>query len=80
MLMIRAVFVDTGVLRKEEYDHEYDYLIKRMTVFGNFYLASAELNKQEFKEKDIEEYIEIYCLSIYPYLTAKGKKLYRNLS
>ena len=70
------ILINMGLMHEEELPNEYSFLIKRMTIFGDFWLASAELNCNEVNEKQIEEYLKMSYLIIYPYLTTEGKKKY----
>ena len=74
------VFVANGIMRKEELPNEYIHLYKRIQIFSDFWMASAEIEKPKLEKKLIGEYLEIMIQSIYPYLTAKGRKQYKSLS
>lgn len=76
MQMFFQMLVQSGLMRKEEIDNEYHNLIRRMMILGDFWLASAEINKEKMNLKQIDKYLEITSQVIYPYLTAKGKKEY----
>jgi len=73
---ILQILVNDGLMRAEELPNEYEFLIKRMSIFGDFWLASAEINSNGISEKQIEEYLEMNSLIIYPYLTDKGKECF----
>ena len=65
-----------GLMRPEEIPNEYQHLIQRMIVFGNFWLASSEIGQDKMSKKQIDKYLEITTQAIFPYLTPKGKKLF----
>ncbi|MCA0133899.1 TetR/AcrR family transcriptional regulator [Winogradskyella alexanderae] len=72
--------VQGGLMREEQLPNEYTFLYKRFQIFGDFWMASAEIEKKQISEKTIVEYLEIITQSIYPYLTEKGIKEYNSLN
>jgi len=74
------LLINQGLMRKEELPNEYAYLLKRMAVVGDFWLAAAEFNRKSISKKQITEYLEINSQAIYPYLTAKGKRQYKKIT
>lgn len=76
MQMFFQMLIQKGLMRKEEIDQEYHNLIRRMMILGDFWLASAEINKEKMNLKQIDNYLEITSQAIYPYLTEQGKKEY----
>jgi len=72
--------VKDGLMIKEEFPNEHSYLLRRMTIVGDFWLAAAEFKRTAISKKQIDEYLEISALALYPYLTAKGKKQYKKIT
>ena len=79
MRMFIQMLIQSGLMRKEEIKNEYQNLIRRMMILGDFWLASAEINREKMDKKHIEKYLEITSQVIYPYLTAKGKREFRKV-
>ena len=77
--MFFQMLIQGGLMRKEEMPNEYHNLIRRMMILGDFWLASAEINREKMNKKQIEKYLEITSQVIFPYLTAKGKREYRKV-
>jgi AcrR family transcriptional regulator len=77
--MFFQMLIQSGLMRKEEIINEYQNLIRRMMILGDFWLASAEINREKMDKKQVEKYLEITIQVIYPYLTTKGKKEYRKV-
>lgn len=67
---------EDGLMRAEEIPNEYQNLIQRMMILGNFWLASAEISREKMTKKQIEKYLEITTQAIFPYLTKKGKQYF----
>lgn len=74
------MLVKCGSMRKEEFSNEHLFLLKRMMIVGDFWLASAELNEHKIDKNQIKEYLEMSCLAIYPYLTDVGKQQYAKIT
>jgi len=73
------ILINQGLMRQEELPNEYTHLIKRMAIIGDFWLASAEFNRERISKKHITQYLEISSQVIYPYLTAEGKRQYKKI-
>jgi AcrR family transcriptional regulator len=71
--------IEKGIMREARLPKEYFYLYKRIQIFGDFWMSSAEIEKTKITKKTIEEYLEIIIQSIYPYLTEKGIGQYDSL-
>jgi len=74
------MLVESGLMREEELPHQHAFLLKRMTIVGDFWLAFSELNRQNVTKDQITEYIEMSSLAIYPYLTDQGKQQYKEIT
>ena len=61
-----------GVLRKEEFDAEYERLYERMNIIGDNWINAAGLFKGS-DEEAVSYYHQLLFEVIYPYLTDKGK-------
>lgn len=79
ILSLFELMVQGGIMRAAQLPNEYVNLYKRFQIFGDFWMASAEIEKKQISEKIIVEYLEIITQSIYPYLTPKGIKQYKLL-
>lgn len=73
------MMIAEGILREAKLPQEYFYLYKRIQIFGDFWMSSAEIEKSQITKKTITEYLEIIIQSIYPYLTVKGISQYNSL-
>jgi len=74
------MLVEKGLMCKEELPNEHSFLLKRMTIVGDFWLASAEFSRQKITKDQINRYLEMSCLAMYPYLTVKGKQEYKKIT
>lgn len=61
------------LVRKEEFEGEFDNLQKRMSIVGDFWISSSEILDPDHSNQALE-YRNILSEFIYPYLTPKGKK------
>lgn len=70
--------VEHNVLRAGETEGEYERLYERMTILGDFWIATAEMTQPPSdNEETLRHYHFLLLDAIYPYLTKKGKKLYK---
>ncbi len=67
------------LMRTEELPEEYEFLSKRIQLFGDFWIASIGAKKENVILKDARIYTENLMQSIYPYLTKKGKEMYKKI-
>jgi len=79
MQMFFQMLIQSSLMREEEIENEYQNLIRRMMILSDFWLASAEINREKMNKKQVEKYLTITSQVIYPYLTAKGKREYRKI-
>ena len=70
------MMIQNKLMRPEEIPNEYTNLIYRQMILGDFWLASAAINSKEMKLAQVDQYLEIVCQAIYPYLTKKAKREY----
>lgn len=69
--------IEHDVLRAEETSGEYERVYERMTILGDFWIATSEiLQSNTDSESILQHYHYVLLDAIYPYLTKKGKKLY----
>ncbi|MGM0588589.1 MAG: TetR/AcrR family transcriptional regulator [Bacteroidota bacterium] len=62
-----------GLVRKEEFDQEFERLFVRMNIMGDFWLSFSEF-ADKLKPKELaDKYAILFCECIYPYLTDVGK-------
>lgn len=71
--------IQLGLLRAPEFEEEYNYLYRRMRIFGDYWLANALVDHETLPPILIEEQLQIFMAAIYPYLTTKGKAEYWEL-
>lgn len=76
---LMAVLVAQKIMRAEQLPNEYQNLYIRFQILGDFWISSAEVSNSKITKKIIATYQEIIAQSIYPYLTAKGRKAYQLL-
>lgn len=69
--------VKTDLLRKEEFENEYQRLYKRMNILGDSWI-NVKLTFEP--NNDLKYYCDLLFEIIYPYLTKKGKAAYRKIS
>jgi AcrR family transcriptional regulator len=73
------LMIQEGLMRPERLTNEYFYLYKRVQILGDFWISSAEIEKNRIEKNTMTVYLEIITQSIYPYLTEKGIKEYDSL-
>jgi len=78
--MLFQMLVEQELMHEESLANEHSFLLKRMTIVGDFWLASAAFTREKINKDDIYIYLEMSCLAIYPYLTATGKEQYRKIT
>jgi AcrR family transcriptional regulator len=69
--------VNSRLLRKEEFQNEYQRLYKRMNILGDSWI-NVKLTFEP--NNDLKYYCDLLFETIYPYLTTKGKEAYRKIS
>lgn len=72
------LWVQEGLMRPEEFEGEYQSLYIRYNILGDFWLSSA-ITKGAINFEVVEEYNLIIFQNIYPYLTPKGKKQFKEI-
>ena len=73
------LLVKKDLMRKEMLQDEYNYLYKRFSILGNFWISEAEVQNSKLTKKMIASYSIILLQAIYPYLTLKGQKEYNSI-
>ena len=71
------LLVQNDLMRPEKLNNEYELLIKRFHILGDFWISSAKIYNKKITKNLISEYSEILIQSIFPYLTLKGEKEYQ---
>jgi AcrR family transcriptional regulator len=69
----------TGVMRQAELPNEYEQLLQRSLVFGDFWIASIGTTAEDVMLKHTRSYTTMFMQSFYPYLTKKGKDAFLKL-
>ncbi|MDW3652660.1 MAG: TetR/AcrR family transcriptional regulator [Bacteroidia bacterium] len=69
--------IEEGIMREKEYAGEYEQFIKRIRIFSDCWISSAEIYNSEGVEQIIEEHVQLFMNMFYPYLTEKGKSAYK---
>lgn len=68
-----------NLIRKEEFENEYDRLFLRMNILGDNWINTQELLNQD-QENPVQYYHLLLFEVLYPYLTNRGKKEYNELT
>ena len=71
-----SLSVKHKLLRKAEYDGEYEQLIQRIKIFSDHWISSAAIYEDKSRDQIIQEYARLFMGHFYPYLTKKGKEGY----
>ena len=74
------LLIQKGFMRQEVLPNEYNYLYKRFSILGNFWISEAEIQHSKLTKKMIPSYANILLQAIYPYLTSKGQTAYHKIS
>jgi hypothetical protein len=74
--LLFKLLVKNNLMRKEVLQDEYNYLYKRFSILGNFWISEAEIQNSKLSKKMISTYSVILLQAIYPYLTLEGQKEY----
>ena len=69
--------MEAGIIRPAELPDEYLNLYLRIKIMGDFWISSAVTSSRKMGPKIVEEYYVILNQSLYPYLTAKGKDMFK---
>jgi AcrR family transcriptional regulator len=69
----------TGIMRKAELPNEYDQLLQRSLLIGDFWIASIGTTAEDVMLKHTRIYTTMFMQSFYPYLTKKGKDAFLKL-
>lgn len=78
--MFFQLLIQEKLMREENLPNEYKNLILRMMILGDFWLSNAEISSERMTKKQVENYFEITVQTIYPYLTAKGKRQFLKIT
>lgn len=70
--------VAAGIMRGEEFEHEFDRLFLRMNILGDNWINAQELLKGNVPNP-VDYYNDLLFEIIYPYLTFKGKQEFNSL-
>lgn len=73
------LWVEANFMRPETFENEYKNLYVRMNILGDFWLSTAFI-QQDLSKETIDKYAMIIFENIYPYLTTKGQKAFKDLS
>lgn len=72
--------VDSGLMREELIENEYDNLFIRFQILGNFWLPTTILLSETMNNSLVKKYAKIILESILPYLTPRGLLLFDKLN
>ena len=68
------------LMQPEAFPEQYDYLKIQFSILGDYWIASAEVLRDDLsKEAKIAYYLKILISSLYPNLTRQGKKEFLKL-
>lgn len=73
------LWIKEGLMRSEEFEGEYNNLLLRSNILGNFWLSSIIVT-QALSIELVREYSKVVFQNIYPYLTSKGKLEFHTLN
>ncbi len=77
---IFSFMIKEEILREPEFEAEYQHVYKRMQLMGDNWINDLELIEQkQVDEPLIRTYAKILFEILYPYLTSKGKELWKQL-
>lgn len=65
--------IENGLMRKAEFEKEYNLLIQTIRIFSDFWLASSEIYDTETPNIIIKNHVRLLLNLFYPYLTESGK-------
>ncbi|HHG86004.1 MAG TPA: hypothetical protein ENJ82_14750, partial [Bacteroidetes bacterium] len=65
--------IATGRMQPEEFPRQYQNLLVRMNILGDFWISAAEIHSKIPDAKKPIYYTQILLESIYPLLTPQGK-------
>ncbi|MEM9921612.1 MAG: TetR/AcrR family transcriptional regulator [Bacteroidota bacterium] len=65
------------LMRKEEYESEYEKLITQIRIFSDYWISSSAIYCDGSIREIIKEHVEMLMNMFYPYLTTNGKKIYK---
>lgn len=75
-MQFKTVFnflIATGRMQREEFPNQYQNLLFRFNILGDFWISSAEIHSDLPNEEKPRHFTNILMESIYPLLTEKGK-------
>lgn len=67
------LFVEKGLFRQAVYEGEYEYLIKHIRIYSDFWVTSAAIYETNEPNVVIEQYTDLFMHLFYPYLTESGR-------
>ena len=68
------------LMQPEAFPKQYDYLKIQFSILGDYWIASAEVLRDDLSEEaKIDYYLKILISSLYPNLTRQGKKEFLKL-
>ena len=74
-----ALMKAKDILRNEEFENEFDYLINRIKIFSDHWLESSSIYDECTTEEKINKYSYLLIQHFYPYLTQKGKDEFQTI-
>lgn len=69
--------IERDYMRLEDFEGEFDLLIKRIRTFSDYWIASSQIYNTQSPETLIEDHVQLFMSMFYPYLTTAGKQAYR---
>ncbi|MEM6803651.1 MAG: TetR/AcrR family transcriptional regulator [Bacteroidota bacterium] len=67
------------LIRSEEFEAEYEYLISLIKIFSDHWLVSSSIYDELGPEEKLEKYAYLLMTFFYPYLTDKGKEEFKTI-
>ena len=68
-----------GLMRSNSFEKEFELLAEQMVNFGNTWVYTSEVYHKAYTEVYIEKQVETMLAMLYPYLTEKGTKEFKNI-
>jgi AcrR family transcriptional regulator len=77
--LLFKLMIQDELIKEPTYSKEYDFLAERMLNYGNTWLYETNLYPGAFDENNIELQVNSLLSMLFPYLTIKGKKDYKEV-
>ena len=72
-LSVIHLSIEHNLMRKAEYDGEYDQLITWIKIYSDHWISSSVIYDDIHFDERIHKYSKLFMSCFYPYLTPEGK-------